>query len=287
MTVADATAPAKPRAWEIDASVLRQARVASGSVLFVYVTLHLINHALALIALDVADDALLALRALWRSLPGTMLLYGALLVHLSLALWAIYQRRRLRMSGGEWARMILGLAIIPLIALHVTGTRLAHALFDVDTGYVYVLVATWIESPWVNGLRQTIGLLAAWIHGCIGLHLIWRLKPWYSRVVPLLYAAAVLLPTLALLGYVSAGREAEQRLADAEWRQQFVADNRLPSRDQLGSIYAIGAGILLGFAGLVAATFGARTVRTMVLRRHGCVRVSYPDRRAVDVQPGT
>ena len=55
------------------------------------------------------------------------------------------------------------------------------------------------------GALQAILLLIVWIHGCLGFHFWLRLKPFYPRVKEPLLAAAVLLPTLALLGYYQGG----------------------------------------------------------------------------------
>ncbi len=257
----------------------------SGSILFVYVALHLVNHSLGLISLQAAADALLWLRAIWRSIPGTIALYGALAVHGVLALWAIYQRRRLRMPAGEWARLILGLAIVPLMALHVTAMRLGPALFDVGSGYISVLLASWVASPWL-GFRQSVGLLAAWTHGCLGLHLIWRLKPWYARWSQPLFAIAVLVPVLALLGFVDAGREVERLMADPDWLRSVAARMRFPDQAQVAAIYRIAGWITWGFAVLVAGAFAARAVRSAVRRRQGIVRITFPDRRIVEISPG-
>ncbi|MCK6450371.1 MAG: adenylate/guanylate cyclase domain-containing protein [Alphaproteobacteria bacterium] len=284
MTSTDAATRATARPWHLDATAIRRARLLSGSVLYTYVTLHLTNHALALVSLDVAERVLLVLRLVWRSPPGTIALYGALLVHAVLALWAIYLRRRLRMNAGEWARLVLGLAIVPLMAAHVVANRVAPAAFGIDTDYVFVLLGTWVQGP-VASLRQAIGLLAAWVHGCIGLHLVLRLKPWYPRWVALLYAAAVLLPALALLGFVSAGREVELLAADPHWIRQYAASRRQPTREEVDWIYAVADGISWGFAALLATTLMARTVRSYA-RRRSVVRVTYPDKRVVEIQPG-
>jgi adenylate cyclase len=63
---------------------LRRIRLASGLVLFVYVTLHFANHALGNISVDAMEKGLALQRLLWQSMPGTILLYGALLIHMSL-----------------------------------------------------------------------------------------------------------------------------------------------------------------------------------------------------------
>ena len=65
----------------------RTLRMASGLVLFAYITAHLLNHALGLVSLDAAEAGLSFAVVVWYSLPGTVLLYGAAATHFLLALW--------------------------------------------------------------------------------------------------------------------------------------------------------------------------------------------------------
>jgi adenylate cyclase len=88
----------------------------------------------------------------------------------------------------------------------------------VQDSYAYVVLALWEFRPAI-GVRQAIVLVLAWLHGCIGMHFWLRLQPWYGRVVPWLFAVAILLPALALLGFVQAGREVSaQALSQAGFR---------------------------------------------------------------------
>ena len=109
---------------------LRRLRLASGLLLFAYVTSHFLNHALGLISHDALAGGRAVFVAVWRNPIGIALLYGAIIVHLSLAIWSFYHRRSLRrLSHTDWAQMLLGLAVPPLILLHVLGTRGAHQFF--------------------------------------------------------------------------------------------------------------------------------------------------------------
>ena len=74
----------------------RDLRLASGLVLFTHVAAHLVNHTLELVSVAVADRGQMVTLALWHSVPGTVLLYGAAGVHLALAFNAIYNRRQRR-----------------------------------------------------------------------------------------------------------------------------------------------------------------------------------------------
>ena len=67
-------------------------------------------------------------------------------------------------------------------------------------------------------------LIIAWVHGCIGLYFWLRMKAFFKRAAPFLLAAAVLIPTLALLGFYQGGRTVVADSDDAEWR----ADNLSP-----------------------------------------------------------
>src|SRR5262245_50190158 len=102
---------------------VRRVRVACGLVLFTFVALHLAMHGLGILSFAAMQDATRVHDAVWHSLPGTVLLYGAFAIHFSLALWALYDRRSFRIGVGELLRLVLGFSIVPLIARHFSAVR--------------------------------------------------------------------------------------------------------------------------------------------------------------------
>ncbi|SME93547.1 adenylate cyclase [Tistlia consotensis] len=268
--------------------MIRRLRLASGLVLFAYVTLHLFNHALGLVSLGTAQDALTVISRFWGSRPGTLLLYGALLVHALLAFWALYVRRRFReMSAAEWAQLVLGFLIPPLLAAHVLGTRAIGGIFGIDTGYRYVLAIYFELSPG-QGLRQFLGLLAAWLHGCLGLHLWLRFKPGYARWAPWLLALAVLLPTLAATGALSAGRSVVDWLEEPANAAAWISlQETIQDPQKLAVLGRLERGLLGGFALLLLATLAARLLRRWWEHRGGRVALTYPGGRRVTAPRGT
>jgi len=62
--------------------VFRRIRLISGLVLFAYVSTHLINLAWGLASLEALDLGRDVFVYVWRSIPGTIVLYGALIVHI-------------------------------------------------------------------------------------------------------------------------------------------------------------------------------------------------------------
>ncbi len=268
--------------------MIRRLRLASGLLLFAYVVLHLANHAVGLVSLAAAESALAALRAVWQSLPGSLLLYGALLVHAVLAFRALYARRRFReLRAAEWTQLLLGFLVPPLLAAHVLGTRAVGEILGTETGYPYVL-AIYLELAPEQGLRQLAGLAAAWLHGCLGLHLWLRLKPGYERWAPWLLAGAVLLPTLATTGTLAAGRELLARMAEpanAEAWQRLRASIEDP--EKLALLGQLQGALLWGFAGALLAVLAARQLRRWWEHRGGRVVLAYPGGRRVTVPLGT
>ena len=114
---------------------VRGLRLASGLILLTFVVTHLANHALGLVSLATMEFDRLAFPAVWRHPLVTGLMIGAVLVHLALALHAIYARRRLRMPPAEAAQLLLGLAIPPLLLIHILGMRGLHQIYGLDDTY--------------------------------------------------------------------------------------------------------------------------------------------------------
>ncbi len=265
--------------------LIKRLRSATGLVLFAYVLTHLLNHALGLVSLAAQEAGRVWFLALWRTPAGTTALYGSLVIHMALAFLRLYQRRSLKMPAWEMAQLLLGLAIPPLLVEHILGTRLAFELFDVRDNYFYVQLVIWTLSP-LNGIMQAGVLLIAWLHGCIGLHFWLRIRPWYGRVVPYLYAAALLIPLLALLGFAQAAREVADFAENPDRLQAALGAIRIPGPEAIAALVQIRNGILIGFAALLAGVLLARRIRAGLERRRGIVRVTYPNGRTVVCTPG-
>ena len=266
------------------ALVIRRVRLGTGLVLFAYVTTHFLNHAAGLISLEALEASRRVFVWVWRLMPFTLALYGSLSIHLGLAFVALYRRRSLRMPPWEAAQLLLGLAIPPLLFIHILGTRVAHTFYGLDDLYTYVLLVQWVFSPGY-ALQQVAVLLIAWLHACIGLHFWLRLRPWYPRALPYLYSAALLIPVLALVGFGVAGRTVLILSNDPAWMRRVAQAIRFPPASAAAEIDRIETLLKIGFFGLLAATLAARAVRDW-LARGTAASLTYPNGRKVSVQPG-
>ncbi|MFO0988962.1 MAG: adenylate/guanylate cyclase domain-containing protein [Alphaproteobacteria bacterium] len=266
--------------------MIKRLRLGSGLVLFAYVGLHFLNHALGLVSLPAAEGGRDVFLFVWRGWIGTVALYGAFAIHIGLALWSIFRRRTLRMHAWEWTQLSMGFVIPLLLIEHVVGTRLVHELFGTVDSYAYVTLALWVWSP-DKGIVQSALLLIAWVHGCIGLHYWLRLRRWYLERAPWFLVAAVLVPVLGLLGFNQLGHAIEIMVSNQLLMRDTIAALRLPSAAQAAEMYRLIDGFLLGCLALIVLTLAARAVRLLAERARGLVRITYPGGRTVAVPPGS
>src|SRR5437764_8393045 len=142
--------------------VIRRLRLASGLVMLAYVTTHFVNHSLGLISVQAMDSALVRIYQYWASPLGGVLLYGAFAIHYSLALWALWLRRSLKMPFAEAAQLVLGFSIPFILTDHVLHTRVADTFYGADSAYYStVLYAYFVANPPRGGL-QLVVLVIAW-----------------------------------------------------------------------------------------------------------------------------
>jgi len=263
---------------------VRRLRLGAALVLLTYVILHFSNHALGIVSLDAMAAGRWWFLALWRSVPGTLALYGAIVVHGVLALWLLYQRRTLRMPAWEATQYALGLALPALLVAHVVSTRIAWWRLGADDPYTRIVLALWVLSP-DYGVRQTLTLVLAWIHACIGVHFWLRFRPWYAGARPWLFAIALLLPTLALLGFVAAGREVSALARTPGWSEAVLRAAKAPTGAEAARLVAIRETFLTTYLLALLAVLLARGVRRIQEWRRA-VRITYPSGRVVAVPVG-
>ena len=262
--------------------MLQRLRLISGLVLFVFVLTHLVNHALGVISLEALERGLALFTFLWWSLPGTVALYGALLVHVALALWKLYSRRSLALPRWEAAQLVLGLMIPVLLFGHLLGTRGAAELFGSDPSYALVLGALWVMAPF-EGVLQAVLLVIAWLHGCLGLHFWLRTKRGYQPLAPWLLGLAVVVPTLALAGYAAAGARLRHTLSNSEAIAALIAASGYTDAAQR-FVEHTEAVSLAAFAAIIAVTLAARAARQQLHRRPGRPRL-FLGGRVIPVPP--
>ncbi len=269
-----------------------KAMIITGMVLFAFITMHLLNLSLGLHSVQLMEDWRFALSGVWSSvLPLKVLLQVSLVVHFIIALYSLYRRNTLRVPAYDMAQMIAGVLIIPLMGIHVFGVMAVKQL-GLEPTYFLILSQFWIVSP-INGLQQVALLVVAWIHGAIGVYSWLRARDGSARVMKFFYPFVVLLPILAMLGFVEGGR---QIISVDEGGLGMVMEND-PNADG-PTVDPEMIPVILGQAkerpklatrvslGLVALVLLARFIR-LKLRERSHVRVSYGGRRPMTFESET
>lgn len=217
----------------------RRWRLASGLVLFTYLVTHFTNHMLGLVSLEAAESGLKLALALWHSLPGTILLYGAAALHFALALYTLYTRREWKLPPIEYLRLWAGFSLPLLLIGHATVTRLGASLHAVTPTYAHTVAAI------IGGGSQEwqIALLApGWLHGCLGLWLSLRRYELMRRLKPLLIGIVICVPLISAIGFMSMGRELVTRGVIAPRGAVALVDPyATPPQKGYGSAYSANA----------------------------------------------
>ncbi len=257
---------------------VRQVRIACGLFLFSYIFSHFFNHALGNISYDLMERWLWFHIWWWRIPVVNIALYAAGITHLSLGLWALYQRRHFRYTAAELTQLVLGLSIPLLLASHFGVVRLAGFLLGTEPlNYARPLFGYWSQRPYMVAV-QFVLITVAWTHACIGLYFWLRMKKFFRWAWPIFFAVAVLLPPLAMVGAHHGAEEVVKLAAQPQWRSQNLAPLLRPAQreyiDNITLFY-----FPVAYLAAILLVFVARGLRALHERRGGMVKLTYPDRQ--------
>lgn len=251
--------PPLRRRWPVSPAGLR---IASGLVLFTFAATHLLNHSLGLVSVEWMQAGQDLRLVVTRSLPGTVVLVAAILVHFGFGIAKLLALRTWRIGVRNAVQLAFGLLIPVYLIRHVLGTRGVAEMFGIEDSYSYALWAMWPGEAW----NQAVLITLVWVHGCIGLHFWLEARPWYRRMLWLWYALAVLVPTLAYAGYAEAGRRA--RLVEGGFENPFTASD-------FATIQQVFAAYNLGYYAIVAAAAVGLALLLLAARFRSRITVAY------------
>jgi adenylate cyclase len=264
---------------------VRQIRFACGLVLYSYLISHFLNHALGNISMEALAIGVHYHTLFWQFLPVAIVFYASTLIHSGLGIWALYQRRQFHWRAIEPLQLVLGLSIPALIIAHIIGVRLGQSLFGNQKLYPQELYSFWVAHPDKLWSMSAV-LIIAWIHGSIGLYFWLRMKAFFKHAAPFLLAAAVLVPTLALLGFYQAGREVAAISASPQWQAENISPQQVGTPAEQQTLDDIASYSLDGYLALIVLVVLAKGLRALNERRGGMISLSYGNGRNVRVPKG-
>jgi len=145
----------------------------------------------------------------------------------------------------------------------------------------------WVNAP-LRGLQQIVVGLLIWVHGVIGLWNWLHLKPWYRPAAPWLFASAILVPVLGILGFVAGGREISVQTQQEGWVGSMLSRTGfLPvEAELLPAINAAQPVVTTGLTGLLLLLLAARALRGVIERKRQHIRISYGEKKTINVERG-
>ena len=250
-------------------------RLGSGIVLALYVTQHLINHGFGIVSIDAAEAYRKTVGAVFQTLPGLVLLYGAILFHAIIALRALYRQPSLRLPRWQALQLLMGLSILPLLVGHAVSNRGFALLGDVDPNYFYVVTSISLKPEFL--VKLLILIVIIWIHLLIGLHFWLRIKQNYRRYLPLTYAIAILLPVISFIGIYRMLREASAWLSNTDRLDQIYAANISMNPKDVDLLRALEAQAWVFMGVLLILVLIARKLRLWHQARLGSYRITHTE----------
>jgi len=255
-------------------SWVARVRIVSGLVLMLYVTLHLLNLAAVLISPDAFEAVQRARLWVIRSDPGTAVMVLALGAHMALSLGKVALARSLKMPLRDAVQIGLGMVIPLILVSHLIFTRAAYEVLGVNTTLGYVNALIW--TRW-DGWMQALLVIVTWVHGAIGLHMWLRMTRWWQATLPWLIGIGVLIPTLALMGFVVSGRVIREMLQDPRAETLAREAWRWPDGDGLALLVRIDKEATLAVWAILGATLAVFAVRRVLAAVRKPIRVQYID----------
>ena len=289
----------------------RNLRIGTGLVLYIFIACHLINVSLGVVSAELIEDYRPLFMTIWSSTAGGYLLLASLLVHACLGLRTLYYRNTLQMTFADSLQFSTGFLILPLMIPHVWGIVAMNRILDVSPTYPVLMQLFWIDNP-LEGIRQVLLIMIVWVHGSIGIFTWLQLKSWWPRVAPFVYPLIVLVPVMALLGFVEGGNLAISKLEnslletsgdydtaqdttkgqDTGYAENQTANDPYANNTVDEATYAENYAFvvkvkwyaILVYAGLLVTVLLARAWR--IFNKSGSVRVVYDDGSTIDAPVG-
>ena len=186
--------------------IIRQLRMYSGLIIFLYVTIHLLNHSLGLVSIKLMDQVSDYVSNFVRINAVSAILYLSFLIHLVFGLSSLFKRRSFNMSSKDWAQLILGLTLPWILIVHLIANGYATRFENLESSYAVLVLATWVFDTKYIFLYNLL-LVATWVHGIIGIQNITQNSEFYDKNKLFFTVVVWIVPILSVLGYTSAGKE--------------------------------------------------------------------------------
>ena len=265
-------------------NLIRLARMFSGLVIFLYVTVHLVNHSTGLISLEAMEGLRQRVSAFNRHIIVTVILYAALLVHALLGFQHLLTRRSFKMSAKDWMQLVTSF-ILPLALLpHMLASSYAPRFKDAQANYKLVLDGT-LEDGGIYFMGLFV--IFVWVHGIIGITSMVKFHPVYQKYKNAFLVISWLLPILAVLGAFTASKELATGIENNKisMAQVYAASNI--GKDLEAELMQTSDMLMLNYLYVLLALTLFVFVVHQLRKAFRKIKITYPNGKEVRVTKGT
>ena len=265
-------------------NLIRRARMYSGLVIFLYVTVHLVNHSTGLISLEAMEGLRQRVSAFNRHIIVTVILYAALLVHALLGFQHLLTRRSFKMSAKDWIQLVTSF-ILPLALLpHMLASSYAPRFKDTQANYKLVLDGT-LEDGGIYFMGLFV--IFVWVHGIIGITSMVKFHPVYQKYKNAFLVISWLLPILAVLGAFTASKELATGIENNKisMAQVYAASNI--GKDLEAELMQTSDMLMLNYLYVLLAVTLFVFVVHQLRKAFRKIKITYPNGKEVRVTKGT
>ena len=193
----------------------------TGMFLMFYCVTHHMNHSLGIFGLTVVDYAREYFLLFWRNPVISFFLLFTLVIHIIFSLLRVIKMASFKgFQSHEWFQLITGILTVPLLAIHITTTGIAHRFYGVEDTYTF-----W-TSPGLDYFEIfffNFIMLFIWLHGYIGIKFWMKVNSNYQKYLRQADIFFLIIPLLSIVGQISIFRESDLKgFFDTEYKEKIL-----------------------------------------------------------------
>ncbi|MEC9069065.1 MAG: adenylate/guanylate cyclase domain-containing protein [SAR324 cluster bacterium] len=210
---------------------------------------------------------------------------GVAVVHIYLSLSRVIRLASFRgFKSHEWFQLIAGILTVPALALHVSGTKIAHVFYGINDTYTFLSssIADYTDIVIFNLL-----MLLVWMHGYIGVKYWMKVNSKYQSYQNKMGMFFFLLPILSFVGVISMFREANLNLLiDPKYKEKVFNSSNPENADLDKLTEDTIMYFVIPYLFLIILLFTSRFIFFKIKRRNNSIQINYPEGIISKIFPG-
>ena len=257
----------------------------TGMFLMIYCVTHYLNHSIGIFGLNAVDYIRSIFLFFWRNPVMNYFLPGVAVIHIYLSLSRVIRMASFRgFKRHEWFQLIAGILTVPALALHVSGTKIAHIFYGIDDTYTFFSADI---GDYIDIIIFNLLMLLVWIHGYIGVKYWMKVNSTYQRYLNKIEMFFFILPILALVGLISIFRESNlNQLIDPRYKEKVFSSSNPENVDLDKVTENTIMYFVIPYLLLILLLFTGRFIYFKIKRRNNSIQISYPGGAVSKIFPG-